>query len=251
MSLENIKNYKDKGIYLIRNFYTQREIKSIKKNTIFIKNKKPKKKIGIMKYYENNIINKNKKILIRAEYFYNQNKILKKLIDSKKINKILESLVGKKCVLFKEKINFKPPGCRQDKLHQDIQGDWEKYSKNFISALISIDKSNKKNGCLEFDISGHNHRKLKGKVFKTLKLSELKKPKFKKIELNVGDIVFFNGYIPHRSGKNVSKSNRSQIYLTYNIKKDGNFRKAYFSEKRINFPPNNERKQNKNYNYKI
>ena len=74
---------------------------------------------------------------------------------------------------------------------------------------------------------------------------------FKKITLNQGDAVFFNAYIPHRSDKNLSKKTRSQIYLTYNLKSDGNFRKAYFNEKRINLPPNNERDEKKLYKYKI
>ena len=71
-----------------------------------------------------------------------------------------------------------------------MQGDWEKYTKNFVSVLISIDKSSKKNGCLEFDISGNNHKFLKGKLFQELKVSQLDKPVFKKIELESGDVVF-------------------------------------------------------------
>ena len=114
-----------------------------------------------------------------------------------------------------------------------------------------MDKSTKNNGCLEFDVSGNNHKTLRGKVFKKLKISQLKKPLFKKLFLNSGDVVFFNAYIPHKSGKNQSNLRRSQIYLTYNKKKDGNFRNIYFDKKRINYPPNNERDYNKDYVYKI
>ena len=42
-----------------------------------------------------------------------------------------------------------------------------------------------------------------------------------------------------------------QMYITYNLKKDGNFRKKYFKEKRISFPPNNERPSGVKFNYKI
>ena len=248
--MEHIKSFKNKGIYLIKNFYSKKELNQIKKNTNLIKKQKTKKFVGVMKYYEDDIYKKNK-VLVRAEYFYKKNKNLTNLIDGKRIKSILRKITGDQCIIFKEKINYKPPGCRKDKLHQDMQGDWRKYTKNFISALISVDKSTKKNGCLEFDISGNNHLSLRGKIFKELKISQLKKPSFKKIILNPGDIVFFNAYIPHKSGKNFSKLSRTQIYLTYNIKKDGNFRKAYFNEKRINFPPNNERKEKKLYKYKI
>ena len=35
------------------------------------------------------------------------------------------------------------------------------------------------------------------------------------------------------------------------VKKDGNFRKKYFKEKRASYPPNNERLQGSNFKYKI
>ena len=84
-----------------------------------------------------------------------------------------------------------------------------------------------------------------------MKIQKLNKPKFKSIELNPGDVVFFNHYIPHRSSPNKSKFNRTQLYITYNLKKDGNFRKKYFKEKRISFPPNNERAEGAKFEYKI
>ena len=81
-----------------------------------------------MKYYEKDIRNK-KNMLVRAEYFYKKNFVLTKLIDSRKIKSTLKKLTGEKCIIFKEKINFKPPGCKEDKLHQDMQGDWKNIQK--------------------------------------------------------------------------------------------------------------------------
>ena len=72
-----------------------------------------------------------------------------------------------------------------------MQGDWEKYSKNFISALISIDKSTNKNGCLEFDVSGNNHLYLKGKLFKKLKISSLKNQNLKNFYWDLEMLFFF------------------------------------------------------------
>ena len=68
MSLENIESFKKKGIFLIKNFYTTKELKNIKKNIHQIKVKKPKKFVGIMKYFENNILSKKKN--------FNQSRIL-------------------------------------------------------------------------------------------------------------------------------------------------------------------------------
>ena len=41
------------------------------------------------------------------------------------------------------------------------------------------------------------------------------------------------------------------MYLTYNARKDGNLRKEYFKNKRISFPPNNERVKGRIYKYLI
>ena len=244
------KSYKQYGYCIKKNFIDIKSIQKIKKFTQNIKKTKPKPN-QIMKYYENSILKKNKEILVRAEYFYDFHYGLKKFLDSKKIHKVLNFLMSGKCILFKEKINFKPSGCRADKLHQDSQGGWNKFSKNFISILVSIEKSTKINGCLEFDTSGKNKNYSIGKIFKPLKIKELNKPNFTSIELNTGDVVFFNQYIPHRSKPNKSNLNRTLLYITYNLKKDGNFRKKYFKEKRNAFPPNNERPHGKKFKYKI
>ena len=150
---------------------------------------------------------------------------------------------------IQRKINFKPSGCRADKLHQDPGGGTN--IQKILFQFVSIEKSTKMNGCLEFDISGKNKNRSIGKIFKPLKIKELNKPNFKSFELNPGDLVFFNHYIPHRSKPNKSSSNRTQLYITYNLKKHGNFRKKYFKEKRISFPPNNERPKGKKFKYKI
>ena len=86
------------------------------------------------------------------------------------------------------------------------------YSKDFISVLISVDKSDESNACLQFDISGNNHRELKGKIFQPLKIKSLKKPKFISIKMNSGDVCFFNSYIPHRSSKNISNKKMIIFY---------------------------------------
>ena len=54
----------------------------------------------------------NRKILIRIENFYDYDKLLKKTINSKIIKKNLKILFKKRSdSFFKEKINFKSPGC--------------------------------------------------------------------------------------------------------------------------------------------
>ena len=103
--------------------------------------------------------------------------------------------------------------------------------KNFINVLVSLEKSTNRNGCLYIDVSGNNCFKIVSKKMKPLKKKELKNPKFRKILLAEGDIIFFNSYTPHFSYSNNSKKSRTQIYITYNKEKDGKFRSKYIKDK--------------------
>ncbi len=243
-----INQFKKKGFFIKKNFFKKDYIYKVLREVAFIKKDNSK---NFYKYYEKSILNKNKLVLVRVENFYQISKILTKLIEKKLINQVLSKILKGKAVIFKEKINFKPSGCRADLLHQDSQAGWNKYTKNFINVLISLEKSTRQNGCLIFDVSGNNCNKLINNKMKPLKRSELKKPNFKKLLLNVGDIVFFNSFIPHCSSFNKSNKGRSQIYLTYNKAKDGNHRTKYMKEKLKTFPPNNLRSKTKNYTYRV
>lgn len=74
-------------------------------------------------------------------------------------------------------------------------------------------------------MSGNNKDKMKGKTFKILKINQLDRPKFKDMPTNRGDIFLFNGYIPHKSTKNLSNKSRDQIYITHCLSKDKKVRK--------------------------
>jgi len=48
----------------------------------------------------------------------------------------LEDLFGEPSVLFKEKANYKLPGCRPDKAHQDQAASWNTYTDFFITMAM-------------------------------------------------------------------------------------------------------------------
>tara|TARA_Y100000591_G_C21773939_1_gene667133 strand:- start:151 stop:909 length:759 start_codon:yes stop_codon:yes gene_type:complete len=249
ISVNEINQFDQKGYLVKKNFFKKSFINQISKEINLLKSKDLKKKVD--RYFGMSVGKNRQSILVRIENFYNKSKNLTKLIDDKSIREILSELFRSKATLFKEKINFKPPGCGPDKLHQDSQAGWNRYAKDYINVLLSVEKSTINNGCLHIDISGNNCSKLMSKKMKPLKMKELKNPKFKKLLLGEGDLVFFNSYTPHFSYSNNSKKSRSQIYLTYNKEKDGKFRSKYISDKRKNFPPNDERSANKKYAYKV
>ena len=249
ISNNEIFQFDQKGFLIKKNFFNKSYIKKILNEIDSIKHKDGTNKFD--RYFGKSVKEKNKSILVRIENFYKKSKYLTKVIDDKSIKTILSKLFRNKATLFKEKINFKPPGCGPDKLHQDSQAGWNKYAKDYINVLLSLEKSTNTNGCLHIDISGNNCSKLVNKKMKPLKMKELKNPRFKKLLLNEGDLVFFNSYTPHFSHSNNSKKSRSQIYLTYNKEKDGKLRSKYISDKRKSFPPDSERLTKKKYFYKV
>ena len=234
ISSSEIKYFEKYGFLKLKNFYSNKEISYFKNEVNALKESKSKK---IAKYYQLNLSG-NKNDLHRIEYFYSYSKVLKNLIDSKKVAKLLFSLTKKKYILFKEKINIKPANSREDRLHQDVQGDWMKYSKNFITLTISLVKTHNKNGNLIIDASGHNKDQIRGKMFEVLKSKQLKKPRFKSQPTKPGDILLFNGFTPHKSTKNFTNKSRDQIYITYCVTQNKNTRQRYFKEKFSNCPPN-------------
>ena len=166
----------------------------------------------VYKYYEKDVT--QKKQLFRIENFFYKKNQISKFLQSGYFEKILFTFFKKKFVLFKEKINLKPPGARKDHLHQDVQAGWLKYSKEFVSFVISIDESNSKNSNLIFDFSGNNSNKIIGKKIKKIKVKALKKPQFKNIPLKIGEIAMFNGYVPHMSKKNIIRISLKIFPLT-------------------------------------
>jgi hypothetical protein len=56
---------------------------------------------------------------------------------------------------------------------------------------------------------------------------------FEYVVCNAGDVLFFTGYIPHRSGTNNSTHSRRAMYLTYNPLSQGDGREAYYLAKHV------------------
>ena len=70
---------------------------------------------------------------------------------------------------------------------------------------------------------------------------------WKLLPTEIGDIVFFDSYIPHRSGPNRTKQPRRALYITYNRASEGSYRESYYRCKRDIFPPDIERDPKKDY----
>jgi len=66
-----------------------------------------------------------------------------------------------------------------------------------------------------------------------------------------GDVAFFDSYVPHRSGPNLTAEPRRVLYVTYNRASEGDHRLRYYADKRKSYPPDCEREPGKQYVYKV
>src|SRR5271157_3829867 len=67
----------------------------------------------------------------------------------------------------------------------------------------------------------------------------------------LGDVLFFDSYLPHASKPNLTDHPRRILYLTYNAAQDGDHRAGYFADKRSSFPPDVERLPGVEYKFRV
>ena len=102
-----------------------------------------------------------------------------------------------------------------------------------MTALVTIDPCTLDNGCLEMAV--YEHRKqLIGEKWKPLEEDALP---YRALPTRPGDAVFFDSFIPHRSGPNRSADPRRVLYVTYNARSAGDHRRDYYNDKRRSYPP--------------
>lgn len=203
-----------------------------------------------MMYYEKSLLDPDKKLLHRMENLYDFHDGFHELFDSDPVLGAVSDLFGEPAVLFKDKINFKFPGGIPFDWHQDHQAGWWEYSELFITALVCIDKVTKDNGPLEL-AAGFHKKGLIGDKWTPMTDQQIEGMKFEPYMLGPGDMVFFDSFIPHGSGPNLSDKSRRILFITYGRLSEGDHRKQYYADKRKSFPPDCERDPNKEYHYRV
>ena len=238
-----LKSYKNKGFVVLKNFFSKKKISIAKKNILKLSKTSQSKLL----FYE-----KNKKDLRRIENVVSFSVHAKKILADKKLARIISSILGRN-TLFKDKLNFKYPKAKGFEPHVDghffwksknskIKKGWKVYSNHFVSVVIPLEKTNKKNGCLELaEIKdtqknlGNSWEEITKKTLKftpKVKKNYIKNFNFIPVELNVGDILLFDWKVCHRSKKNYSKTSRMIFYATYAKNKKGkNLKKNYYKDK--------------------
>jgi len=199
-----------------------------------------------MMYYES--VN-GTETLCRTENFLAYHPGLQYLLTQGELMGIIAYLFGSPdpCV-FKEKINYKLPGGAGFPAHQDAPAFTHFGQKNHLTLNIAIDDATPANGCLEVSPGYHENGLFpQDPVHQGIAKEEEQKLPWIPVPLNSGDVLLFSSWLPHRSGPNTTEKSRRALYVTYNAKVDGDFREAYYVDKRKHFPQKVEREPGKDY----
>ncbi len=241
MNLTRYKEFYEKhGYVVLKDYFTEKhgdEIVSYA-NELEKLDEIPNK---YMIYFEKN---RNKS---RIENFINYQNNIKKLLENT-LTPLINNITNNTNTLFKDKMNWKNPGGKGFKSHQD-QPAWSDFlPEKYVSLALFGNNSTVDNGCLQF-------AKVDNKITTLLDYETngcgqltndvINKLNWEHIETTPRDILIFDSYIPHRSDDNNTNDSRRIMYFTYNDSQYGDLYDKYLERKRIEFPPDIERKDTK------
>jgi 2-aminoethylphosphonate dioxygenase len=250
---EQKNEFNDKGFIVIKSFFDKEDMDIVSIWLDGLREKLPGESKEAM-YYERSLMT-DENLLVRVEHVLgDHNPEITSLLVSPKAIECLTDLFNESPILFKEKINYKLPGCRPDKLHQDQAAGWNAYSDFFITMGIVVDANRKDNAALSFMKSGNYEKNLMTEEWQPL--TEEDPPyqpmdEYVLLEADPGDVIFFDCYVPHGSPANNSTRSRRNIFLTFNRQSDGDMRNRYYTDKWKTYPPNDLDHARSNDSYRV
>lgn len=191
------------------------------------------------------------RILCRIERFVEYNRALADVVAGEKMLAMTAQLFGEASVLFKEKVNLKLPGADGFVPHQDAAAGWDAYGQDLhISTLVSIDAATEANGALAL-VRGRHREGLFGPMWEAIPDDVVRGMDWELHPTAPGDVVFFDSFVPHRSGPNPSPVSRRVLYTTFAKRSQGDHRQRYYADKTASLPQDCERDPAKTYAYRV
>lgn len=166
----------------------------------------------------------------------------------RRVQPVVEDMIGDKVILFKDKMNWKRAGGKGFHAHQDHPA-WDDFPpKIYYSAALFADYATVANGCLQFAKGRHHegifdhNKEGHGGITREGEFD------WQHVQAGPRDLLIFNSFAPHRSAENTTDTSRRIFYLTYNRAVEGDHHQAYLDRKRELFPPPAERIAGTTYN---
>jgi hypothetical protein len=239
LSGSQIDSFRREGFLLLRGALSPREASELEEWVGDLE-ARPETPGRWMKYFERSSGAESRQ-LCRVECFLEYHRGLRNLLLRDDLLGALAALMGEPAVLFKEKINYKLPGGDAFAPHQDAPAFRSFEQRYHVTVLIGVDDATLENGCLEIGRGARNGEPLPEAADGTLAATVVESLRWEPLPTRPGDVLFFDSYLPHRSGPNASARPRRALYVTYNRASEGDRRDEYYALKRRAFPPECER----------
>jgi ectoine hydroxylase-related dioxygenase (phytanoyl-CoA dioxygenase family) len=203
-------------------------------------------------YYELSLSDPGRRLLRRIERVSDHSAAASALIHSALLLAPVIGFLGEPAALFKDKLNLKLPGAAGFRPHvdghfywTDAQGNrrrgWAEYATRFINVVVPLDEARIENGCLEISaldealaVFGRDWETVTARLAGTgpdILERDLPRLSMVALEVDPGDVIFFDWRNPHQSGPNRSGLSRRILYATYNPRSQGDCRERYYADK--------------------
>ena len=170
--------------------------------------------------------------LARSEDLIGHHPGLRSLLTEGLVPDLAGELLGEPATLYKEKVNYKQPGGAGFAPHQDAPA--YRFVDFHISCMLPLEPATEASGCL-WVADGRPREVLAMDGLRGLRDEIVAGMAWHPVELGPGDLLWFDSYVPHRSGTNVTDQARRALYLTYNAVSAGDFRTTYYEDKQATF----------------
>jgi hypothetical protein len=192
-----------------------------------------------MRYYEK--APDGGRMLARIENFIPYHEALATLLTTGRVRELMAECCDEPVVLFKDKINFKYAGGAGFTPHQDYPAYVNFGVEHHVTLMAPADPFTLENGCLVMALDAHERRILPQNPDGTVRADVLEGLATTPLLAVPGDVIVFDAWVPHWSGRNESSASRRSYYMTFNPAAAGDHRAAYYARKRECFPPEYER----------
>lgn len=242
---QNIDAFVQEGYQVFKNFFSEAQIEEAKQDlNQFLETQQAQAYV----YYEEI---EGKKDIRRIEKVGQNIKGIGDLFQDENLQEILKQIFDEPALLFKDKVNFKPPQGKGFAPHLDghfiwknEKGEekygWGEYADRFVSCVIPLDPQTVENGCLKLAPLKYYHQ-LGSNIHEITRLMDYGTPNLPKklmdeielhpVETNVGDIILFDWRCVHGSDQNKTDNYRRIAYSTYSGESHGDVYNKYFTDK--------------------
>ena len=169
-------------------------------------------------------------MLCRSENFVPFHDGLRALLCSGALVEVASALLGEPAVLYKEKVNYKQPGGAGYSPHQDAPA--YRFVATHVSCMVAVDDALVGNGCLEV-VSACHQELLPTDDTGCIRPDVADGLDWVPVEVQAGETLWLHSRTPHRSGPNLGSTPRRALYPTYNARREGDLRDAYYEQKAI------------------